>query len=99
MSDRWGPSEDCKQCAQPQSVIDMFHCYECDKDMCKDCIKEHVCERFSEEFLIALTEPIVEAFGKINYYFSGEIHKEDYWIFEFQPLNENSPIIELKIKL
>ena len=39
--DRWGPSEDCEVCGQPQSFGHFVRCEKCGKDMCPACFKEH----------------------------------------------------------
>lgn len=43
MSDRWGASIDCDECGQVCSYIGLSTCFECHKDICDDCIDDHVC--------------------------------------------------------
>jgi len=39
--DRWGPSEDCKVCGQPQSLVDLVACPVCEGTMCKWCLEHN----------------------------------------------------------
>jgi len=41
--DRWGPSEDCPICGQPQSFGHFVVCPICERMMCHLCLSEHDC--------------------------------------------------------
>jgi len=43
MSDSCGPSEDCRECGQPQSCGHFAECPVCLKTMCHNCIHNHEC--------------------------------------------------------
>lgn len=59
-----------------------------DKLRCDDCVIE---------YMIQLTEPIIEAFGRIGYAFTGSIHRNRKYIYEFT--SGDKPKIELRIVL
>jgi len=51
MSDSCGPSEDCRECGQPQSYGHFGVCPRCLKTICCGCIDTHEChpDIFAEE--------------------------------------------------
>ena len=39
--DRWGPSEDCEICGEPQSYGDFVVCPVCERVMCNWCVNHN----------------------------------------------------------
>ena len=41
--DRFGPSDDCEECGEPQQAGTLTWCEDCGKNLCKKCMSDHVC--------------------------------------------------------
>jgi hypothetical protein len=72
----------------------MRHCYECEKDMCTQCIDGHECKPI-HKFIERLNEPLAICLANFGYYFASESEKDGQMIFEF--LSEEAPRMEVRI--